>query len=363
MKVILIDDEPIATEVLKIILSSFPDINVVGSYTCALKALNEIHEVNPDVIFLDIEMGDINGLEFARRFVEAAESVQIVFTTAYSEYAVDAFEVNAIDYLLKPIQEKRLAKTLERLRKVTDQIKVGEDHGLNIHSFGQFEVFDCAGNPLMWRTQKSKELFAYLWSKQGRLVSRISIIENLFWDRDLDRAGTLLHTTVYQLRKNLEQRGHKNAIIYANENYKLNLPTTSDLEKIRSIINLGSYNQDDISTILSLYQGDFLEKEGYRWAIELQQAYRQMIFNVLKTYARQRLDEGSLCATLKLCLDRLYDIDSYSEEVVEMMIRYYGIGGNQIELNDFYDRHVDTIWREMELKPSDSIEKLYKIYN
>src|SRR5699024_8035906 len=106
MRVIIIDDEPAALVVLSSLLSEYNDIQMVGNYTNPMDALNEIKIVKPDIVFLDIEMGEFNGLEIVDFFLQEAP-LEIVFVTAYSQYAVDAFEVNAMDYLLKPVQRRR----------------------------------------------------------------------------------------------------------------------------------------------------------------------------------------------------------------------------------------------------------------
>src|SRR5690554_7117348 len=106
MKVMLVDDESAALQVLSSMLSIYEDIEILGSYTNPLDALEASRKAKPDVVFLDIEMGTVNGLETAELFSGQGEP-EIVFITAYSQYAVEAFEVNAMDYLLKPIQERR----------------------------------------------------------------------------------------------------------------------------------------------------------------------------------------------------------------------------------------------------------------
>lgn len=102
---IIVDDEPIALEILATLLLSYDDIEIVGSYTDPLIALKEVKNKKAGIIFLDIEMGKMNGLEAAEAFINVDDTLEIVFITAYSQYAVDAFEINAIDYLLKPIQK------------------------------------------------------------------------------------------------------------------------------------------------------------------------------------------------------------------------------------------------------------------
>ena len=105
MKAILVDDEENAIKVLSSLLAAYDDVKIVGSYTKPEAALAEIAKVKPDVIFLDIEMGYIDGLTMADLFNQQ-HFVDIIFVTAYAQYAVQAFELNAIDYLLKPVQKK-----------------------------------------------------------------------------------------------------------------------------------------------------------------------------------------------------------------------------------------------------------------
>lgn len=124
MKALIIDDERLARVELRRLLVPYKEINIVGEAVNAEDALNKIAELNPDLIFLDIQMPGKNGFEL----LEELDSVPVViFTTAYDEYALKAFEYNAMDYLLKPIEPARLEETvkkiIERNRKtIVDEI-------------------------------------------------------------------------------------------------------------------------------------------------------------------------------------------------------------------------------------------------
>jgi len=112
MKALIIDDERLARVELRRLLTPFKDINIVGEAVNADDAINKISELNPELIFLDIQMPGKNGFEL----LEELDSVPIVvFTTAYDEYALKAFEYNAMDYLLKPIEPKRLEDTIKKI--------------------------------------------------------------------------------------------------------------------------------------------------------------------------------------------------------------------------------------------------------
>lgn len=112
MKALIIDDERLARVELKRLLNPFKEINVVGEAVNVEDALTKVTELNPDLIFLDIQMPGKNGFDL----LEELDSVpEVVFTTAYDEYALKAFEYNALDYLLKPIEPKRLEDTIKRI--------------------------------------------------------------------------------------------------------------------------------------------------------------------------------------------------------------------------------------------------------
>lgn len=112
-KAILIDDEPLARFELKRLLRGHPDIEVVGEAEDGAGALELLRETRPDVMFLDIEMPGMGGFELLEAIPDATPDV--IFTTAYDQHALRAFEVNALDYLLKPIVPARLAAAIERL--------------------------------------------------------------------------------------------------------------------------------------------------------------------------------------------------------------------------------------------------------
>jgi len=115
---ILVDDEPIAREILESHLSKIESLKVVCSCKSALEAFNAINSNNIDLIFLDINMPEISGLSFVKSI---NKDIKIIFTTAYREYAIEGFDLQAVDYLLKPISFNRL---LQAINKYTNENRV-----------------------------------------------------------------------------------------------------------------------------------------------------------------------------------------------------------------------------------------------
>ncbi len=117
-KTILIDDEPLALQRLERLLAPFEFIEITATASSGFEAVEKINELKPDLIFLDIQMPELTGFEVLEQI---DESPFIIFSTAYDEYALKAFETNSIDYLLKPIEPKRLKTALEKLQRFTQE--------------------------------------------------------------------------------------------------------------------------------------------------------------------------------------------------------------------------------------------------
>lgn len=115
LRAIIVDDEQPAREELAELVRDMAELTIVGECNNALEAMQAIHRLQPDVVFLDIQMPRISGLEMTA-MLDPLTMPHIVFTTAYDEYAIKAFEQHAFDYLLKPVDYQRLLKTIERLK-------------------------------------------------------------------------------------------------------------------------------------------------------------------------------------------------------------------------------------------------------
>src|ERR1700739_4368961 len=115
---IIVDDEKPARDELAFLLKAFPEINVIGQGRNGVDAVNLIKEHAPDLVFLDVQMPGLDGFGVLKKLVERKVGVpQVVFATAYDHYAVQAFDVNAVDYVLKPFDKARISKAIQRARK------------------------------------------------------------------------------------------------------------------------------------------------------------------------------------------------------------------------------------------------------
>jgi two-component system LytT family response regulator/two-component system response regulator LytT len=126
LRAVVVDDEQLAREDLCFLLEQLGGIDVVGQAGNGLEGLTMIETMAPDVVFLDVQMPGMSGFEVARQMLEKESPSQVVFVTAYDQYAIEAFEVNAVDYLLKPIEQARLEQALHRVAR-----RISSDHPLN----------------------------------------------------------------------------------------------------------------------------------------------------------------------------------------------------------------------------------------
>ncbi|WP_054179178.1 two-component system response regulator BtsR [Trabulsiella odontotermitis] len=170
LNVLIVDDEPLARENLRILLQEQNDIEIVGECSNAVEGIGAVHRLRPDVLFLDIQMPRISGLEMVG-MLDPEHRPYIVFLTAFDEYAVKAFEEHAFDYLLKPIEATRLDKTLTRLRQertLQDVSVLGENQQV-------LKYIPCTGHSRIYLLQMEDVAFVssrmsgvYVTSHEGK---------------------------------------------------------------------------------------------------------------------------------------------------------------------------------------------------
>lgn len=117
LRAVVVDDEQLARDEVCFLLGEMEGVEVVAQASNGVEALEVIEAENPDLVMLDVQMPGLTGFEVARRLRDAGIETQLVFVTAYDQHAIQAFEVNAVDYLLKPVEASRLRTTVERVRR------------------------------------------------------------------------------------------------------------------------------------------------------------------------------------------------------------------------------------------------------
>jgi two-component system LytT family response regulator len=194
IRAFVVDDESLSVERLTVMLSRFGDVELVGTASVPTKALDRIASAEADVIFLDIEMPGLNGLNLARKIVERSPTPPcIVFVTAFSEFAVGAFETGAIDFLVKPVQQKRLTAALDRVRGALES------------RFARDRLFEILGQLDRLRDDRSRgaQHHHYLWINQRGKILKLDLIQAIRISAEGEYVRIILPDSSYLYRESL----------------------------------------------------------------------------------------------------------------------------------------------------------------
>lgn len=284
IKVIGIDDEQHALETFRRMVSRFDDVEIGGLFDNCQDALQYLQSNEVDAVFLDIEMPDVNGLEFAETILDIYSHISIVFITAYNQYAVEAFEINAVDYILKPLSSKRLQKTIQRLRRRNTENMSNE---IYLQCFGRFDVYK-GREYITWKNSKAKEILAFLIHQEGVAVGWERIVGAIWPQYDYEKAHANFHANCYILRKRLAEAGIAKIFEHSRDSYRVCSETLScdayDFKRLMAEKNVSSLRK-----AISLYQGGYMEENGYDWALA-----KAADLEALYLQARRMLEKGKL---------------------------------------------------------------------
>lgn len=224
MRTILIEDEPFLLHMMERFIHEEPAFDWMGSFTDPMEALDYLNTQEIDLIFLDIEMPQINGIELAKRL---PAQTQVVFTTAHRHYAVEAFDLHATHYLLKPITSQMIRDLVPRVTsryEATHRTK--PTRSCTIQCFDHFSVTTSNGEFIKWPTQKTEELFAYMLFHQNQVMNKWLIAEALYPNTDdPQRALHNVYNLVYRLKKTLTEYQMDASVQTMNNGYSLHLDT------------------------------------------------------------------------------------------------------------------------------------------
>ncbi|MDT3428938.1 two-component SAPR family response regulator [Paenibacillus forsythiae] len=338
---------------------------VEGKYTSALAGLEHLARSKVDVVFLDMDMPEMNGLEAGEHIQQLDSKIRIVYITAYSEYAIDAFEIHALDYVLKPIDPDRLAKTLHYIERSIPVREVKSSDDWRVRCFGYLSFDDGAGSErqLKWKTAKAQELFAYLLHHRERWMAKEILLETLWPDYPKDKALTYLHTTVSQVRKLVKEWQGQISVEYALDSYRLVLDgirfDVSEFERATDReLAITEQNRLFYENILALYRGDYLEGYDYPWAETLRSNLLERYLNRvirLATYEMEHGFERKALERLKFAQQKA----PYSEEICHLVLAIYALQGDYASLSRHYEAFVKLLQADLGIEPSQETTSIY----
>lgn len=339
MRALLVDDEPLALEYLKKKLEyDIGGVNVVGLCSNPYQVVGVAVKQRPDVVFLDIHMPEMNGLELGEQLQAAVPHTEIVFVTGYDQYAVRAFELYALDYIMKPLRLDRLRLTVQRLRErlQEDPEASGKAKTPLFLCFNQLRVQLPGMEPqtLKWRTNKAQELFAYLLHHRERTVDRGTLIELLWPDFDVSRATQQLYTTIYHIRQTLSKAGLTMIRIIKGEleaGYRLTIGGARvDVEeweqRLKRLEAIDLTNAEEYEQVLDQFEGNYLGEYEYLWAEYERERIRLLWLQHAENLARFYMDRGKRKAAIDVNLRIQRQLPDREETYLTLMTLYDSLG-------------------------------------
>jgi two-component system, LytTR family, response regulator len=216
LRVVLVDDEQLARDELGYLLGQLGGVTVVGQAGNGLEALTTVERLQPDVLFLDVQMPGLTGFEVARRMLANQAPSQIIFVTAYDQHAIEAFEVNAVDYLLKPVDQARLEVAVARARR-----RIGADRPVETAAADLEKIVQ-----LVAERQSRRERLAIKVGERFLLVQAEEIIYASLADEGItvvtgQHTGTSNYRTLDDLQERLDAsvfwRVHRSHLVNINK--------------------------------------------------------------------------------------------------------------------------------------------------
>jgi len=364
IRVMIVDDEEDALNLLEILLKQVGDVDIVGRYVNPVQAIAALREAPVDAIFLDNEMPLMNGMTAARRMREIQPDVPIVFTTAYAEYAVEAFEIQSTDYLLKPLAPNRLQHALSRIKPAASPAASRTE--VHIRCMGGFSIPlpDDASRQLPWKTNKEKELCAFLIHHAEKHVDTALIIESIWPEYDLGKAKTYLYTCLSYLRKSFVEHGIPMRVEKSGFGFAIRLNgATVDVTELESLLDgmLGAEQPDEelYDRINALYQGAYMEGCDYHWSVFRQEAINAKYLRMLRGMFRHVRQKGRL-ALAEDCLQRVLAIAPDSESDGRELIQLHLDAGNRSEALRVYRQLAQVICEQLGVELEEETVNLFK---
>jgi len=367
MRVILVDDEKATLLIMSRMLSKFQEIELAGVFQSSSEAYSFIRENNIDMAFLDIRMPEENGLNLARRIASEFPGLELVFLTSYKKYALDAFDIHAFDYLVKPVSQERLEDTIKRAMQkhaLLPKTSVKESlPKLSVYCLGGMEIHDNNDEIVKLYSSKSFELLAYLIYNKGKFVSKWNVMENVFPGMPVYNAETYLNTTVYKLRKALASYGMNAAVISSNESYRVEFKEIYidyiDFEiRMNALSQISDCTVEEALKAEKLYEGELFGDRGYFWSIAEKERISVTYFDLCKKIIKYFFKNKNYTQALQI-LKKIEYKNELDEEVNCLLMELYAYKKDKLALIRQYNKYAKVLKTELRISPGKDTALLY----
>jgi len=364
VRIVLIDDEPAGLKMLERRLKDYPEAVIVGGYTDPVEGLRGIERAKPDVVFLDINMPELNGIDAVSQIRAIAPSPQVVFVTAHDKYAVKAFELEALDYLLKPVSRGRFARTFERVIPRIESSRAGEGcpgnpgPRLEIRTLGKFTISWTGSPALKWRSKKTCELAAFLVHNAGCIVSKDRLLETLWPEHNTDTASAQLYKNIHYIRKAFDEYGIRDELLSLRGKYLLEIgdDVKQDFPAFCKAVQTLSEHSGiaELEEAEVLYSGELLAGENGFWVLterdRLSGLYHGVVLKLAESYLLcSRVDNA------ENLLLKAYGGSPGEGALVAALLNLYNTKQDRAKAAKLFARYTGYLDRELGVAPPEDV--------
>ncbi|GAA3401385.1 response regulator [Paenibacillus hodogayensis] len=362
LRIIVVDDEELPMMRLKRLLTEISEHSEIATFLDPLDAYDYARSHRVDIAFLDISMPDVNGMKLAGLLVDIHPNIEFIFVTGFDEYAVRAFEINALDYIMKPVTIERLTVTMEKIRRVHRPVVAGAD--LEVHLFGGMRIhYQGAGGGrelLKLRSPKTEELFAFLICK--RTVSREEIIDMLWSGLLPDKAWKNLNSTLYYIRKAIDASNCSCEITTMGDEIRLHTDglycDLYEFERLwKEIRHTSERNADLLERAAALYTGPLLQGKSCEWAIPYIRHSEKQYMELLELLAQHYRECHQPIRALHY-YSEIVKLDGTREDIHVELIRVLVELGRKHEATRQYQQLEEMLLRELDVRPDPKIKEM-----
>jgi len=374
MDVVIIDDEPLLLNILKTKLQQMEQIRKIYTYTDPYEALNNIKRDNPEAIFLDVEIKPINGIDFAEVIKSKYPRIKIVFVTSCKDYAIEAFDLNAIDYLIRPVYTERLHETISRI--CTDSVVKVKDYPEHTYELKEYPKMVCFFNsmrfldqcrkeiPIQWRTRKTQELFALLVHHRGKKLRKDLIVEELWPNHKWQNGMSLLYNSIYYLRRtlkkinfNIEIKNEENTYTLIMNDVKLDVQKWQD--KIDTLPELTQDTYSHHKEVIHMYQGDYLNEHEYHWSEMEKEHHRSIWLYHVRKVVDFLIEQEEFFEAINL-YHYVQEVYPTGEESYFNLMKLYNRVNNKQAVETQYNMLRKVLQNEYQIEPNEKVQNWFK---
>lgn len=365
MKVVVIDDNPTSLAQMEMELSKLKDIQLMKSFLDPKEAKTFIIENEVDTVLLETEFSKVSGLDMTEQIQQVKPDVMVSFVSTNEKYAVEAYELNIIDYIIKPVMKSRLKKTLTRMKDLHRLHNADPIKALDIQLCNRFEfIRENKYEPIVWQTKKSEELFLYLLHHNTEVLSK-QTLRKVLWPNE--KASTIrFNKTIAQVKEVLERFNSHFELMESDQGYQLQLEHVYvDMwqwkEELSKLPAISDTSINDYERVMRKNAGVYLNCYPFDWLTEdqeaLEAAWASVALKIAQYYYDKKIYGIAQHWYRTICARRPGD-----ESAFLALMKVYELQGNEIQIARCYKELQLTLLKKHAIAPSEAIQNWYKAW-